>query len=106
MEKYIVILRNKAKGTLTTELLHAHINHIKRLKQEDVLFLSGPFKNNDGALLIFEANSYKEAEGYLLQDPMIIEKYYEDYDIYELIEANESNNFLMEDVQTKLNLRQ
>jgi hypothetical protein len=41
-----------------------------------------------------EAKSQKEAESYILQDPVIVQKKY-GYAIHELIEANEDNIFLL-----------
>lgn len=105
MAKYIAILQNKRKGTLTTDLLHNHVEHLRKLTHKGILFLCGPFKDNDGAMQILEVKSYKEAEEYLLQDPFIAQKYYTSYIIYELIEANDRNNYLMEDTQTKSNLQ-
>ena len=51
------------------------------------------FKGN-GAILILEAKSLKEAEDHILQDPVIVRGHY-DYTLHELIEANEENNFLL-----------
>jgi len=65
------------------------------------LFLCGPFKDDNGGLQILNANSYEEAEKYVLQDPFIAQKYYTRYTIHELIEANEGNNYLMDNPQTK-----
>ncbi|MCL2621169.1 MAG: YciI family protein [Defluviitaleaceae bacterium] len=104
MEKYIVILQGKVKGTLTSDLLHSHIEHLHNLQDKNILFLCGPFKDNDGGVQILKANSYKEAESYVLQDPFIAQKYYASYIIHELIEANESNNYLLDNSQTKTNL--
>ena len=55
--------------------------------------MCGLLKGN-GAILILEAKSLKEAEAYILQDPVIFQKKYE-YKTHELIEANEENNFLL-----------
>lgn len=45
-------------------------------------------------------------EEYAKSDSFIKEKYYQDYDIYELMEANEENNYLVQNTQTKGNLIQ
>ena len=58
-----------------------------------ILFLCGFLKKSDKAMLILEAESFKDAKAYVLQDPLIIKKHH-DYDLYELNEANESNNWL------------
>lgn len=58
--------------------------------------MCGPLKNSDGkGLLIFEANSQEEVESYVLKDPFIVQKWYPSYRIYEWIEANNSNNYLI-----------
>jgi uncharacterized protein YciI len=104
MAKFVFILGGKNKGTLTEDLLQSHIDHLKKYSQKGNLFLCGPFEDNNGAMQILEANSREEALEYFLQDPFIAKKYYETYTVYELIEANEKNNWLLEDKQTKSNL--
>lgn len=47
--------------------------------------------------MILRAESYEEAENYILEDPIISKKYYR-YTIDEFIEANENNNWLMDDL--------
>lgn len=105
MKKYIAILNEKKKGTLNSDLLNQHVNHLRELTNLGKLFLCGPFKDNDGALQIIIAGSKDNAVRIIEQDPFIKECYYQSYDIYELIEANEANNWLCEDTQTKINLR-
>jgi hypothetical protein len=53
-------------------------------------------KKTDKAMLILEAESLKEAKGIILKDPLIMTKHY-NYDIYELNEANESNNWFLQE---------
>lgn len=105
MRKYIVILEEKKEGTLEPDLLNQHVNHLRELTRLGKLSLCGPFKDNDGALQIIVAETKENAERIIEQDPFIKEKYYHSYVIYELIEANENNNWLCEDVQTKINMR-
>jgi len=103
MAKYVIILKDKKNGTLTTDLLKSHVEHLRNLHNKGVLFLCGPFKDNNGAMQILEAKSYEEAKAYLLQDPFILYKYYGNYSLDELIEGNADNNYLMDDTQTKSN---
>lgn len=105
MAKYIIILKDKKQKTLTSCLLHQHINHLRALTKSKILYLCGPFKDDDQALQIIIANNKEEAEKIANQDPFIKNKYYQSYDIFELIEANEQNNWLCDDTQTKINLR-
>jgi hypothetical protein len=56
--------------------------------------LCGIAKGRNEAFLIINSESKKDAEAYILQDPLIELKHY-GYVIFELIEANEGNNFLL-----------
>jgi uncharacterized protein YciI len=93
MSKFVVLYKLKKRKGFTGDLAKNHVEHLRNLSRKNVLFLCGRLKG-DGAMLILEAKSLKEAEAYILQDPVIIQKNY-CYDIYELVEANESNNFLL-----------
>jgi len=104
MTKYIMILKDKRKGTLTPDLLNQHIDHLREQTLKGNIALCGPFKDDDGALQIIEVESREVAESILKQDPFIREGYYRNYEILELIEANENNNWLSEDSQTKGNI--
>lgn len=96
MAKYVVIYEDERQDALDFDLLKGHVEHLRDLHSREILFLCGPLKNSDGkGLLIFEANSHEEVESYVLKDPFIIQKRYASYRIYEWIEANDSNNYLM-----------
>lgn len=58
--------------------------------------LCGPFKDNDSAIQIIVADSQEEAEFIVNADPFIAHNYYQQYELKELIEANEGNNWLMD----------
>jgi uncharacterized protein YciI len=102
--KYVAILRNKRSGTLTASLLEAHVAHLRKLTLEGSLFLCGPFKDNDGAMQIIHAASYEAAKAMLERDPFLLNGYYQRYELFELIEANAENNWLMSDAQTQSNM--
>jgi uncharacterized protein YciI len=93
MSKYVVLYKLKERKGFTADLAKNHVEHLRDLSNKNILHLCGLLKGN-GAMLIMEAKSLKEAESYILQDPVIIHKKY-GYVIHELIEANESNNFLL-----------
>ena len=93
MSKFVVLYKLKKMKGLTADLAKNHVEHIRNLSRKNVLFLCGRLKG-DGAMLILEAESLKEAEAYILQDPVIVKKNYS-YAIHEFIEANEGNNFLL-----------
>ena len=78
---------------MTADSVKNHVEHLRGLSKNKVLFLCGLLKGN-GAMLIIEAKTQKEAESYIKQDPLIIQENY-GYEIYELKEANDDNNFLL-----------
>ena len=82
-----------------------HAAHLCSLKQQGKLHLCGPFADDDGAFLLIEASSLQEAEAFAKKDPFIVDGYYADAEVHELIESNESNNWLMDDPQTKENMK-
>lgn len=104
MSKYVALLSGKKSNTLTDGLLSAHVAHLRAQQSAGHLILCGPFKDNDGALQILEAESREQAEAILNADPFIAQRYYERNTLSELIEANEANGWLMRDDQTRDNL--
>ena len=94
MTKYVVIYKDRVRKGLTHDLVKKHVEHIKSLHKNGILFLCGFLKKSDKAMLILEVESYKDANKLILQDPLIETKHY-NYDIYELNEANESNNWFL-----------
>ncbi|HKL79541.1 MAG TPA: hypothetical protein VJ888_03780 [Mobilitalea sp.] len=57
MAKYVVIYQDERKDELAANLLKGHVEHLRDLHSQGILFLCGPLKNSDGkGLLIFEAN--------------------------------------------------
>ena len=105
MKQFVIMLSGKTTGTLKTELLEQHVAHLKKLKKENRLVVCGPFLNNSGAMKIIRAENMEEAQQIATRDPFTAESYYQNYEIFELIEANETNNYLLEDTQTKISQR-
>jgi len=98
--KFLVILQdinNEDSFTpeLIEELTKGHVDHIRNLDSKGMLFLCGLLKGHDKGMLILNAKTYEEAESYVLKDPFIINKAYKSYLIYEIEEANASNNYLL-----------
>jgi len=102
MNKFLVRYSRLVKGNFQDDLLEQvevvkkHIEYIKKLDRKGAISLCGLFPNND-AILIINAKSYDEVESYLSKDPIIIKKYYE-FTIEEFMEANEDNNWLLDDL--------
>lgn len=105
MMTFVFILKSKRRGELTSELLRAHVAHLKALHAQGALAICGPFANDDGAIQILRAHSKAGAIELFEKDPFIQEKYYSDYDVYELHEACDDNGWLMDLDQTQSNLK-
>ena len=101
MAKYVVMYEDERQDqdNLTSELLKGHVEHLRNLCSQGKVLLCGPLKSNGycrgKGLLLFDATSQDEVEDYVLKDPFIVQKWYASYHIYEWIEANDSNNYLM-----------
>jgi len=91
-----VIYEEARQDELSPVLLGSHIDFLRDLSSKGVLSSCGPLKDSNGkALLILDTDSKEDAERHIAKDPFIRQRWYERYNIYEWIEANESNNFLM-----------
>lgn len=104
MKKYVVILRDKKRGKLSKELLYNHVEHLRKLHHEGRLFICGPFQDNDIAMQILICDDIDDAINIVESDPFVKEGYYNTYEVNELIEANEENNWLVDIPQTLNNL--
>ncbi len=105
MKKFIVILSGKKAKSLKSDLLNAHVEHLRTLHKNGFLFLCGPFADNDGAIQIINAKTKEDVEKMVLSDPFVENSYYSNFVIYELNEANEDNCYLLKnDKQTEGNL--
>lgn len=62
----IEYLQDKAK---VAEVRPAHRQYLTSLKEKGQLAASGPFLDDYGALIIYEAATKEEAEAYLKADP-------------------------------------
>ncbi|WP_194840958.1 YciI family protein [Filobacillus milosensis] len=85
-------------------LLSSHVKHLQNLTEHEKLLICGPFKDNDTAMQILICETIDEAKKLVKSDPFIDEGYYATYEVNELIEANENNNWLMDISQTIENL--
>jgi len=103
MKKFVAILKDKKKGELTRDLLSKRVEHLRDLDKKSKLFICGPFNDNDKAMQILICNTIDEAIHLVESDPFVKENYYADYEVNELIEANEGNNWVLSIPQTQTN---
>ena len=62
----IAYLQDKAK---VEAIRPVHRQYLTKLKDEGKLALAGPFLDNFGALIVYEAETVEQAESYLKGDP-------------------------------------
>jgi uncharacterized protein YciI len=96
MSKFVAIFEISDKSRPRDALIR-HIDHLRALRKKNILFMCGPFKDTNKAMQILEADNYEEADRYAKQDPLTIEGYFTGYVLYEWIEGNEENNYLLKD---------
>ena len=82
---------------LSNKLTKMHVDHIRDLDSKGILFLCGPLKDHEKGMFILNAKTYEEAESYVKKDPLISNNCYKNYAIYEIMESNAANNYLLED---------
>ncbi|MDR0270736.1 YciI family protein [Paenibacillus sp.] len=95
MKKFVAILKEKRVGELSSPLLYRHVDHLRNLTHEGKLQLCGPFRDSGQAIQILICNDYEEAVLLVENDPFIKDGYYAAYELNELVEANEANNWLI-----------
>ncbi len=105
MAKFVFIFKDKNPAVLTKAIYFSHIEHLQRYMKDGKLFLVGPLVGLDRVLQIVEAASHEEAQQIVNQDPYIKQKHYGSYEMSELLEPNETNNWLMDTQRIKNMLR-
>ncbi|MDP5275733.1 YciI family protein [Chengkuizengella axinellae] len=104
MKKFVVILNDKQRGTLNKKLLFQHVEYLRKLKRSGNLQLCGPFKDDNKAMMILVCHEKEETIKMVNNDPFVRDRYYASYEIYEWIEANKDNNWLVDTPQTMNNI--
>jgi len=92
--QFVVHLSNKQHHLMTPDLIRAHVEYLRHLKQKGVLPFCGPCKD-ETAIMILNCNTFEEAQQLVENDPFSKAGYYASRNIVEIEEANEANNFLL-----------
>jgi uncharacterized protein YciI len=95
--QFVVHLSNKQRHLMTEELIRGHVEYLRQLKQKGVLPFCGPCKDGT-AIMILNCDTFEEAHQFVENDPFSKVGYYASRNIVEIEEANESNNFLLDEV--------
>lgn len=67
--KYAAIIEYLQDKAKIAEVRPVHRQYLAGLKEKGQLAASGPFTDDSGALIVYEAGSREEAEGFLKADP-------------------------------------
>lgn len=95
MKHYFVLYENKQENVLTKEIYYAHIAHLKKCEKDGILFIAGPLKDHNKIIQIIRADSIENATQKVKEDSYIASGYYRSFQIFEWIEANADNEYLM-----------
>lgn len=80
--KYAAFIRYGNADQIPT-VRPVHREYLGRLKEEGKLFASGPFTDDSGALIIYEADSEEEARRLLTEDPFYAAGVFVSYELKE-----------------------
>lgn len=94
-------LSEKRRELMTAELVTAHVQYLRALRQAGVLELCGPCAD-DTALIVLRCTNAAEAEQYVEQDPFSKVGYYASRQIVEFKPADDSNNYHLDTVLKRL----
>jgi uncharacterized protein len=100
MARFLAILSDKRRGTLTDALLLAHVRHLRTQAALGHLIVCGPFTDDDGAMQVLEVADAAAARRLIEADPFVREGYYRRYVLHAFIDANEANDWLIGAAQT------
>lgn len=59
---------------MNTKVRPAHLQYIDGLFKQGKVVMAGPFTDQKGGMVIYEADSFEEAKKLAVEDPVVIEK--------------------------------
>lgn len=92
MPVYVSLMVNQ--NPLDASIIGRHVSYLKRLDQEGLLVLCGPFIDEPGGMVVFRAGSMDEAKKIAQSDPFIQEGY-KTYTLRTMEIADASNDYLL-----------
>lgn len=67
--KYAAIIEYTPDTAKTAQVRPAHREYLKGLQQSGNFVVGGPFGGDTGALIVYEAETPEQVEGFLREDP-------------------------------------
>ena len=97
MSIYVMLIkRGKTYNKINKAMVVKHIDNIKKLDDNGKLVLAGATKGYPGVagMIIFNAESFEEAETICKSEPFVIEGY-ATYKLFSMRIGNKENNYLL-----------
>ncbi len=80
--QFAIIGRDGPEGQVKRKLCREeHLKGIEKLDAEGKLILAGPFGDQSGSLIVFEADSLEAAKAIAAEDPYVKEGVFESYEV-------------------------
>ena len=79
---FVIIGRDGPEGQEKRKLYRdEHIERLEKLEGEGKIILAGPFGDQSGSLIVFEADSLEEAEAFAGGDPYVTKGVFESHEV-------------------------
>jgi len=92
LQTFMILLHDQKP--LQKDIIFSHVEYLKELDQKERLIFSGPFKYQEGGVVIIYASSLEEAHNIAQSDPFI-KQGFKTYHIIEVEHAHQKNNYLI-----------
>lgn len=80
--KFANIIAYVADEKKIQEIRPLHRDYAQKLRNEGKLVVAGPFRDGTGALIVYEADSLRDAEALAANDPFFKEGVWTSYEIH------------------------
>jgi len=97
MQTYVMLIeRGKTYNKINKTMVIKHVEHIKKLDDDEKLVLCGPTKGYPGVagMIIFKAENYETAEASCKSEPFVAEGY-ATFKLFSIQPGNKENNYLL-----------
>lgn len=94
MKQFVVHFSDKQRELMDEDLLQAHVDYLRQLKEDDVLPFCGPCEDGT-AIMILSCDSREKAQKLVAADLFAERNYYRERNIVEVEEATTENNSII-----------
>lgn len=98
---FLVFLENKHPERMTETLIRGHVEHLRSMNAAGILALCGPCSDKT-AIALLKVEDEEQARAAFENDPFNEAGYYESLRVVEFFPAEESNNYLLNEILQRL----